>query len=101
LSDWTFCSQISQFGCISGWLAERFLGWRFGFFGRFDDRLAENFFCWLFLKIRLYFKAKLSMTTPFSQSFVPCEKGANVFCAPTETLVQRTNDANKVGQAFF
>ena len=25
----------------------------------------------------------------------------NVFCAPTETLVQRTNDANKVGQAFF
>ena len=26
---------------------------------------------------------------------------ANVFCAPTETLVQRTNDANKVGQAFF
>ena len=29
------------------------------------------------------------------------KKGANVFCAPTETLVQRTNDANKVGQAFF
>jgi len=23
-----------------------------------------------------------------------------VFCAPTETLVQRTNDANTVGQAF-
>ena len=29
------------------------------------------------------------------------KKGANVFCALTETLVQRTNDANKVGQAFF
>jgi len=25
----------------------------------------------------------------------------NVFCTPTETLVQRTNDANKMGQAFF
>ena len=24
-----------------------------------------------------------------------------MLCAPTETLVQRTNDANKVGQAFF
>jgi len=30
-----------------------------------------------------------------------CNKGTNVFSAPTETLVQRTNDANKVGQAFF
>ena len=28
------------------------------------------------------------------------KKGDNVFCAPTETLVQRTNDANKMGQAF-
>ena len=24
-----------------------------------------------------------------------------MFCAPTETLVQGTNDANKMGQAFF
>ena len=29
------------------------------------------------------------------------KKGANVFCAPTETLVQRTNEATKVGRAFF
>ena len=29
------------------------------------------------------------------------KKGANVFCAPTDTLVQRTKDANKVGQAFL
>jgi len=29
------------------------------------------------------------------------KKGTNVFCAPTETLVQGTNDANNIGQAFF
>ena len=28
-------------------------------------------------------------------------KGPNVFCAPTETLVQGANDANEMGQAFF
>ena len=32
---------------------------------------------------------------------VNSKKGANVFCVPTETLVQRTKDANKMWQAFF
>jgi len=63
---------------LPGWpfanLAVQVLGWPFGFFWLFfEGRLAENLFCWLFLKIGLYFKAKLSMTTPFLKvSFPVC-----------------------------
>ena len=64
--DWPFCGQISDIwpyfrlvGRKIVWLAI-WLFWPF-----FEGRLAENVFCWPFLKICLYFKAKLSATTPF------------------------------------
>jgi len=50
-----FAANFQKFGRISGWLTVRFLGWPFGFFGHFHSRLAENFFCWPFLKICLSF----------------------------------------------
>jgi len=41
-------------------------GWPSDFWvGRFHGRLGETVFCWSFLKICLYFKAKLSKTAPF------------------------------------
>jgi len=33
--------------------------------------------------------------------FSNSKKGANAFCAATETLAQETNDAHKMGQAFL
>ena len=61
-----FAAEFLKFGRISGWLAARLFGCPFGFFWPFfEGRLAENVFCWPFLKIRLYFKAKRSATTPF------------------------------------
>ena len=54
-----------------GWPQDCLVGlWLFWPF--FEGRLAENFFCWPFLKICLYFKAKLSGTTPFLIVSSPC-----------------------------
>jgi len=56
--------QISRFAVFQvGWLYD-FLCWLFGIFGHLHDCLADIFFCWPFLKICLYFKAKPSTTTP-------------------------------------
>jgi len=59
---WSRVAKFQRFGRISNWLAVRFLGWRFVFFWPyFEGCLAENFFCWPFLKIScLYFKPKLT-----------------------------------------
>ena len=68
-----FAAKFQKFGSISNWLPVRFLGWAFGFLWPFfEGRLAENFFCWPFLIICLYFKAKLSTTSRFLKSYPLC-----------------------------
>ena len=68
-----FGAKFRKFGRISSWLAVRFLAGSLAFFWPFCKRhLAENFLCWPFLKICVYFKAsKLSTATPFLKVWSP------------------------------